>query len=256
MKKRKKRITVPVIMQMEALECGAASLAMILAYHGKWLPLEQVRSDCGVSRDGIKASSIAKAGRSYGLEVKAHRYGVDEVKENVTYPAIIHWNFNHFVVLCGFTKNAAVINDPARGTIKVTMEEFDHSFTGVCIEFTPGENFEKGGKPESVFKFLKDRLANTTASVIFVMITAALVAFVGLVTPVFARIFTDQILPGHNMHWLEMLLVAMLFTAIFRMIVGFLNEIYLYRIKGKLAIVSNPPFVVHKNPWADEAYAT
>ncbi len=245
MKKRKKRITVPVIMQMEALECGAASLAMILAYHGKWLPLEQVRSDCGVSRDGSKASSIAKAGRSYGLEVKAHRYGVDEVKENVTYPAIIHWNFNHFVVLCGFTKNAAVINDPARGTIKVTMEEFDHSFTGVCIEFTPGENFEKGGKPESVFKFLKDRLANTTASVIFVMITAALVAFVGLVTPVFARIFTDQILPGHNMHWLEMLLVAMLFTAIFRMIVGFLNEIYLYRIKGKLAIVSNASFMWH-----------
>lgn len=235
MKKRKKRITVPVIMQMEALECGAASLAMILAYHGKWLPLEQVRSDCGVSRDGSKASSIAKAGRSYGLEVKAHRYGVDEVKENVTYPAIIHWNFNHFVVLCGFTKNAAVINDPARGTINVTMEEFDHSFTGVCIEFTPGENFEKGGKPESVFKFLKDRLANTTASVIFVMITAALVAFVGLVTPVFARIFTDQILPGHNMHWLEMLLVAMLFTAIFRMIVGFLNEIYLYRIKGNIS---------------------
>ena len=245
MKKRKKRITVPVIMQMETLECGAASLAMILAYHGKWLPLEQVRSDCGVSRDGSKAYNIAKAGRSYGLEVKAHRYGVDEVKENVTYPAIIHWNFNHFVVLCGFTKNAAVINDPARGTIKVTMEEFDHSFTGVCIEFTPGENFEKGGKPESVFKFLKDRLANTTASVIFVMITAVLVAFVGLVTPVFARIFTDQILPGHNMHWLEMLLVAMLFTAIFRMIVGFLNEIYLYRIKGKLAIVSNASFMWH-----------
>ena len=108
-----------------------------------------------LSFDGSKASNIAKAGRSYGLEVKAHRYGVDEVKENVTYPAIIHWNFNHFVVLCGFTKNAAVINDPARGTIKVTMEEFDHSFTGVCIEFTPGENFEKGGKPESVFKFLK-----------------------------------------------------------------------------------------------------
>ena len=148
-------------------------------------------------------------------------------------------------MLCGFTKNAAVINDPARGTVKVTMEEFDHSFTGVCIEFTPGENFETGGKPESVFKFLKDRLANTMDSVIFVMITASLVAFAGLVTPVFARIFTDQILPGHNMHWLVMLLVAMFFTAIFRMIVGFLNEIYLYRIKGKLAIVSNASFMWH-----------
>ena len=245
MEKRKKRITVPVIMQMEALECGAACLAMILAYHGKWLPLEQVRSDCGVSRDGSKASSIAKAGRNYGLEVKAHRYGVDTLKEHVTYPAIIHWNFNHFVVLCGFTKNAAVINDPARGTVKVTMEEFDHSFTGVCIEFTPGDNFEKSGKPESVLKFLKDRLANTTESVIFVMITAALIAFVGLVTPVFSRIFTDQILPGHNMHWLAMLLGAMFFAAIFRMIVGLLNEVYLYRIKGKLAIVSNASFMWH-----------
>ena len=245
MGKRKKRITVPVIMQMEALECGAACLAMILAYHGKWLPLEQVRSDCGVSRDGSKASSIAKAGRNYGLEVKAHRYGVDTLKEHVTYPAIIHWNFNHFVVLCGFTKNAAVINDPARGTVKVTMEEFDHSFTGVCIEFTPGDNFEKGGKPESVLRFLKDRLTNTTESVIFVMITAALIAFVGLVTPVFSRIFTDQILPGHNMHWLAMLLVAMFLAAIFRMIVGLLNEVYLYRIKGKLAIVSNASFMWH-----------
>lgn len=148
-------------------------------------------------------------------------------------------------MLCGFTKNAAVINNPARGMVKVTMEEFDHSFTGVCIEFTPGENFETGGKPESVFKFLKDRLANTMDSVIFVMITASLVAFAGLVTPAFARIFTDQILPGHNMHWLVMLLVAMFFTAIFRMIVGFLNEIYLYRIKGKLAIVSNASFMWH-----------
>lgn len=245
MEKRKKRIKAPVIMQMEALECGAASLAMILAYYGKWVPLEQVRSDCGVSRDGSKASSIAKAGRSYGLEVKAHRYGVKAVKEKVVYPAIIHWNFNHFVVLCGFTKDAAVINDPARGTVKVTMEEFDQSFTGVCIEFAPGEKFEKGGKPENVLKFLRDRLANTTSSVIFVMITAALTAFVGLITPVFSRIFTDQILPGHNMQWLVTLLIVMFFTAIFRMVVGFLNEIYLYKIKGKLAIVSNASFMWH-----------
>ena len=155
-------------------------------------------------------------------------------------------------------KNAAVINDPARGTIKVTMEEFDHSFTGVCIEFTPGENFEKGGKPESVFKFLKDRLANTTASVIFVMITAALVAFVGLVTPVFARIFTDQILPGHNMHWLEMLLVAMLFTAIFRMIVGFLMRYIFTELKESLLLYQMPhlcgicficPWIFMHNEW-------
>ena len=232
-------------MQMEALECGAASLAMILAYYKKWVPLEQVRSDCGVSRDGSKASNIVKAARSYGLEVKAHRYSVKAVKEKVIYPAIIHWNFNHFVVLCGFTKNAAVINDPARGTIKVTMEEFDHSFTGICIEFAPGENFEKGGKPENILKFLSTRLSNTKSSILFVMLTAALASFVGLITPVFSRIFTDQILPGSNQDWLLTLCVAMFLTAVFRMIVGFLNEIYLYKIKGKLAIVSNASFMWH-----------
>ena len=244
-RKRKRKIKAPVIMQMEALECGAASLAMILAYYKKWVPLEQVRSDCGVSRDGSKASNIVKAARSYGLEVKAHRYSVKAVKEKVIYPAIIHWNFNHFVVLCGFTKNAAVINDPARGTIKVTMEEFDHSFTGICIEFAPGENFEKGGKPENILKFLCTRLSNTKSSILFVMLTAALASFVGLITPVFSRIFTDQILPGSNQDWLLTLCVAMFLTAVFRMIVGFLNEIYLYKIKGKLAIVSNASFMWH-----------
>lgn len=245
MEKRKRKVKAPVIMQMEALECGAASLAMILAYYKKWVPLEQVRSDCGVSRDGSKASNIVKAARSYGLEVKAHRYSVKAVKEKVIYPAIIHWNFNHFVVLCGFTKNAAVINDPARGTMKVTMEEFDHSFTGICIEFTPGENFEKGGKPENILKFLSTRLSNTKSSILFVMLTAALASFVGLITPVFSRIFTDQILPGSNQDWLLTLCIAMFLAAVFRMIVGFLNEIYLYKIKGKLAIVSNASFMWH-----------
>lgn len=245
MEKRRKKVKAPVIMQMEALECGAASLAMILAYYKKWVPLEQVRSDCGVSRDGSKASNIVKAARSYGMEVKAHRYGVKAVKEKVDYPAIIHWNFNHFVVLCGFTKNAAIINDPAKGTMKVTMEEFDRSFTGVCIEFTPGENFEKSGKRENILQFLRTRLDHTTASVLFVMITAALVSFVGLITPVFSRIFTDQILPGSNHDWLVTLLIVIFLTAIFRMIVGFLNEIYLYKIKGKLAIVSNASFMWH-----------
>lgn len=243
--KRKKRVKAPVIMQMEALECGAASLAMILAYYKKWIPLEQVRSDCGVSRDGSKASNIVKAAKSYGLNTKAHRYGVTAVKEKVSYPAIIHWNFNHFVVLCGFTKKEAVINDPARGTVKVSMEEFDHSFTGVCIEFEPGENFEPGGKPENIFKFLQARLHNTTTSMLYVMLTSALTAFVGLVIPVFSRIFTDQILTSSNRSWIGTLLLAMLLAALFRLIVGILNEIYLYKIKGKLAIVSNASFMWH-----------
>ena len=115
---------VPVIMQLEALECGAACLAMILAYYKKWLPLEQVRYDCGVSRDGSKAKNILLAARNYGLEAKGYRYDVDELKEEVSFPCILHWEFNHFVVLDGFRNGKAIINDPARGVYSVSEEEY------------------------------------------------------------------------------------------------------------------------------------
>ena len=122
---------VPVIMQMEALECGAASLAMILAYYEKWSPLEQVRQDCGVSRDGSNMKNVVKAAQYYGMEVHGYKFDVDQLKRNATYPCIIHWNFNHFVVLDGFKGDKAVLNDPARGTVEVSKEEFDQSYTGV-----------------------------------------------------------------------------------------------------------------------------
>lgn len=137
---------VPVVMQMEALECGAASLAMVLAYYGKWVPLEQVRLDCGVSRDGSNARNILRAARSYGLTAKGYRYEPEGLVENGEYPCIIHWNFNHFVVLNGFRGNKAVLNDPAKGTYTVPMSTFDESFTGICLFFEPSETFVPGGQ--------------------------------------------------------------------------------------------------------------
>ncbi|MFB5027488.1 MAG: cysteine peptidase family C39 domain-containing protein [Limnochordia bacterium] len=125
---------VPVIMQMEAVECGAACLAMVLAYHGKWLPLEQVREECGVSRDGSKAKNLVLVARSHGLKANGYRKEPEGLRE-VPLPAIIHWNFNHFVVLCGFKKNKVVLNDPARGRVEVSLEEFDESFTGIVLCF-------------------------------------------------------------------------------------------------------------------------
>ena len=129
---------VPFIMQMEALECGAASLCMVLAYYGKWIPLEQVRADCGVSRDGCNARSIYRAAVSYGLKPSAFRMEPSELRK-AKLPAIIHWNFNHFVVLNGFKKKCAVINDPARGATEVSLEEFDKAFTGIVITFETTE---------------------------------------------------------------------------------------------------------------------
>lgn len=137
-----KRCTkVPVIMQMEALECGAACLAMIMAYYKKWVPLEQVRVDCGVSRDGSNAKNILVAARNYGFRAAGYRYEPETLANSGKFPCIIHWNFNHFVVLNGFKRGKAVLNDPARGTYTVSMEEFDKAFTGICLVIEPGENF-------------------------------------------------------------------------------------------------------------------
>ena len=142
----KKYVKVPIVMQLETLECGAACLSMILAYHGKWLPLERVRMDCGVSRDGSNAKNIVKAAQNYGLKTKAYKFEPEDLKKKNSFPCIIHWNFNHFVVLCGFKGNDAVINDPASGKVIISEREFDEAFTGICLCFEPDEGFEKSGK--------------------------------------------------------------------------------------------------------------
>ena len=146
---RNKVVKVPQVMQMEAVECGAASLTMILAHFGKWLPLEQVRAACGVSRDGSSAKSILRAARNYGLDAKGFRMSAEALDGKQ--PAIIHWNFDHFVVFRGFDrKGYACINDPGLGPVKWPMEEFTKHFTGVCLTFEPTENFEKGGEQTSI----------------------------------------------------------------------------------------------------------
>lgn len=243
--KRKSGVAkVPVVMQMEALECGAAALAMILAYHGKWLPLEKVRADCGVSRDGSNLKDMADAAASYGLKVDPYRCGMEDVK-TLPVPAIIHWNFNHFVVLNGFKKNKAVINDPARGTVEVPLDEFDSAFTGIIVCFEPTEDFVADGKKKSVWSFAKARLKGTLVPFIFVVLTGLLVTFIGIVNPVFTRIFMDRILSGQNPEWLIPVLTGMALLVIFQIIVQAINIVYMLKIKGKLAIVANSMFMWH-----------
>ena len=154
---------VPVFIQMEALECGATCLTMILAYYGKWMPPEQVRADCGVSRDGSNAKNILMAARNYGLDAKGYRFEPESLRKEGRFPCIIHWNFNHFVVCDGFKGDKVYLNDPARGTIKVSMEEFDRSFTGIALMMEPSESFEPGGKRKSVFSFAAQRLKGSKA---------------------------------------------------------------------------------------------
>ena len=194
----KGRAHVPVIMQMEALECGAASLAMVMAYYDKWVPLEQVRVDCGVSRDGSNAKNVLIAARGYGFEAQGYRCEVEALQDGMTFPCIIHWNFNHFVVLDGFRGNYAYINDPARGEVKVPMEEFDRAFTGVCLQIVPGPEFQPGGKRKSTLSFARKRLKGAEAAVVFVLLSTVIGYLFGIINPIFSRFFMDHLLTGEN----------------------------------------------------------
>lgn len=199
----KKYVKVPEIMQMENVECGAASLAMILAYYGRWVPLEKMRVDCGVSRDGSTAKNLIMAAKEYGLEAHAYRYeAVEELKSDVEFPCIIHWNFCHFLVLCGFRRGKAVLNDPARGRVEVTMEEFDRSFTGICLTFAPEESFVKEGRRASVLEFILKRLKNEKKAFGFILSSGAAATLLGIFQPVMMQNFVDQILEGSHKSWL------------------------------------------------------
>ena len=193
---------VPLVMQLEALECGAAALAMVMAYYGKWVPLEQVRVDCGVSRDGSKASNIWTAAEHYGFDVEAYKTSPEHLRDHGTFPCIIHWNMEHFVVLDGFRGEHVYLNDPARGQVRITWEEFDESFTGVVLIPTPSGSFEPSGKRQSMFEFAKKNLAGAGAATAFVAIAAFIASLFGIVNATTSRIFMDRLLTGVNPDWL------------------------------------------------------
>ena len=234
---------VPVVMQMEALECGAASLCMILAYYCKWIPLEQVREDCGVSRDGSNARNILKAARFYGLDAKGYRFEPETLRAQGSFPCIIHWNFNHFVVLDGFKGNKAYLNDPAKGNYSVSMETFDESFTGVCLMFSPTETFTPSGKPKSMLEFAKKRLKGTGSAIAFTMLTGVVAAVMGFVQPAFSRIFLDYLLGGKNQGWLVPFLVFLGVFNLIGIIMTALRSVYSLRINGKMAAAGNASYM-------------
>ena len=234
---------VPVVMQMEALECGAASLTMILAYYGKWLPLEQVRADCGVSRDGSNAKNVLRAARSYGLSAKGYRFEPEDLKTYGKFPCIIHWNFNHFVVLNGFKGDKAVLNDPAKGCYSVSMETFDKSFTGICLMFEPTESFEPDGKPRSVWAFAMERLKGAGTAVAFTVIVTVISSLLSLIQPAFSRIFLDRLLTGVNPDWTGPFLWALSALAAVQILLAFIRSVYSARIHAKIAAVGSTSYL-------------
>ena len=234
---------VPVVMQLEALECGAAALAMVMAYYGKWVPLEQVRVDCGVSRDGSNAKNIFLAAQNYGFTTEAYRMDPEALKTNGRFPCIIHWNMNHFVVLNGFRGKYVYINDPARGSVRITWEEFDRSFTGVMILPVPSEAFVPDGKRRSTLDFARKRLAGAGGAVVFVMLTTAIGYLFGIGNSVTSRIFVDRLLTGKNPDWLNPFMGVMIMLAVLQLTIAWAQAVYSLRINGKMTVIGNTSYM-------------
>ena len=208
---RPKRVSTPTLLQMEAVECGAASLGIILRYYNLWIPLEQLRVDCGVTRDGSKASNLLKAARRIGLESRGIRCEVGALLK-LEPPVILFWNFNHFLVFEGVSEGKVCLNDPATGPRRVTIEEVEASFTGVVLILRPTDKFKSGGHKPSLINSLRRRLSGFEIGITFAVGAGLLLVLPTLVNPAFTKIFIDDFLVGDQTDVLRPLLVAMVIS--------------------------------------------
>lgn len=242
--KRVKRIRTPTRLQMEATECGAASLAIVLEHHGTFVSLSQLREECGVSRDGSKASNVLKAARKYELEAKGYRKEPHQVSE-LQLPCIVHWNFNHFLVVEGFDDGRVYLNDPAAGPTSVTLEEFNHAFTGVVMTFKPTEKYRPTGRRPSMLSMLRRRLEGSRDAVMFIGLAGLCLLVPGLVVPVFSLVFVDEVLVGGQLDLLPMLLLAMAITAAMRAALVYLQRTSLMKLVQRLGVNMASGFLWH-----------
>ena len=234
---------VPVVMQMEALECGAACLDMILAYYGKWVALEQVRLDCGVSRDGSNARNIIRAARKYGLTANGYKLELSSLREKGIFPCVIHWEYNHFVVLDGFKGSKAYVNDPARGSVAMSIDEFEKGFTGIALFFEATEEFVADGKRKSIFEFAAKRLKDARGALIFTLVMSIFAYAFTVVNPFLAEYFMDQILSSGDDIKAASFLFIMGLLAVLQIIVSWIQAVYSLKIDGKLAINGSTSFM-------------
>lgn len=251
---KKNRVRVPGVLQMEAVECGAASLTMILAYYEKFIPLEQVRAACGVSRDGLKASNILKAARQYGLEAKGFKKEPESLKKMLM-PVIVHWEFSHFLVVEGYDKGKFYLFDPASGRRVVSEKELSESFTGITLVFSKGENFKKEGKKLGAIEGILKRIKGSEKALFYIVLVGIALVLPGLAVPIFSQIFVDDILLGNNDSWLAPLLLGMALTATLRGTLTWLQQHYLLKLERKISITTSAKFLWHLLHLPDEFFS-
>ncbi|MEN5310434.1 NHLP family bacteriocin export ABC transporter peptidase/permease/ATPase subunit [Chryseobacterium cucumeris] len=237
-------VKVPTVLQMESVECGAAALSIILGHHGKFVPLEKLRIACGVSRDGLKATNIIKAAKEFGLEAKGYSKSIEKLMQIQT-PSIIFWNFNHFLVLEGFTKKKVYLSDPAQGRYQVTHDEFDEAYTGVVLTFNPGEKFEKGNEKRGLMSSLAARISNSKLSIIYLILASLFLVIPGLVIPSFIKIFIDKYLINGYSGFVMPLLLIMGGVLIVNSVLVYIQQYYLLKLETKLALTTSSKFLWH-----------
>lgn len=239
-----RRVRTPTIIQMEAVECGAAALGIILGFFGKWVKLEELRISCGVSRDGSKASNVLRAARSYGLESKGFQIEADNLRTFET-PFVVFWNFHHFLVVEGFSRDKVHINDPGTGPRTISYQEFDNSYTGVALTFAPGSNFKSDGEQPSSWKSLLARLNGGGPALSLVMLASLFLVIPSLVVPAFNRIYIDRVLTDGFTEWIGPLILFMVGTAIAAMTLTSLQQQYLLRLETRMTLGSSSNFIRH-----------
>jgi NHLM bacteriocin system ABC transporter peptidase/ATP-binding protein len=245
---RKRVHHTPTLLQMEATECGAAALGIILSYFGRIFPLETLRAECGVNRDGSRASNMVKAARKFGLATSGKRLDAKAVLSETRkrrIPVVIHWNFNHFLVLEGSKGNRIFLNDPATGHRTVDMEEFGNAFTGIALFMSPGPGFKRGGKKFSVTKVVAKKLMKEKGALAFVLIVGLLMIVPGLASPVFDQVFVDEILSGRHADWTLDLMIAMGVAFFMNGLLSFLRELILIKWQTKLTLSDSSGFLWH-----------
>ena len=234
---------VPVIMQLEALECGAACLAMVMAYYGRWVPLEQMRTECGVNRDGSNARNIMTAARKYGMEAKGFRVSAEELRADGVFPCIVYWEYNHFVVCCGFKKDSAVICDPAHGTYEVSMERFTEAFAGVALFMQPGAGFETGGSHDSLLSFVKRSFGRIKKSLFLLALAVLLPLIPEFFGIKLTQTVTDRVILGDRSGLMSTILIAVSAACAVWLAALWIAAVYVLRMKGMLATKATATFM-------------
>jgi ATP-binding cassette subfamily C protein len=240
----KVRVKTPTVLQLEAVECGAASLAMVLGYHGRIVPLTTLRQECGVSRDGSKASNIVAAARRFGMNAKGYAKDIEDLKE-MQFPVIIFWNFNHFVTVEGYDKNNFYLNDPAAGHRIVDNDSFGRQYTGIVLQLEPGPEFVKEGKRPSLIGGITKRMKGSGLGALFVFLIGLLLVIPGLAVPAFNQVFIDRVILDNQTDWLRPLILAMLIAVILQGLLRFMQLRYLRRLRIKLMVLMSSSYIWH-----------